>query len=486
MNYYRLITAISLSLLAATGCKSQNTTATSTVQVLQSGEQANSAESAAVPTSPNGDAAVAEADPNSAKMPPDPTGYVDIADWCRPGMTEPVSAQEWAKANNAFGLKYLAQTKGNTVFSPYSIERALGMTLDGACATTASEMLAALALPNAMRLSISGRDVDDAMKAVNENTTLEIENTLWPDISLTLPDDYLARINAGYRNKIIKLDYSDYEKARQTINDDVAKTTHDRIKDLLPNGSIDSSTELVLTNAVYFKSKWLHQFIEEDTKIETFNNSDKEIKTQIMHAVGGNKQVCIADDYAIYDLEFDSAKEGEKGAYVMRIVLPTINDKHPMEKRMEQLENVERQLSADFTSGCKNAYFDNVYVAVPKFKLAPDTMEIKDILRSMGMKKAFDVEAEFYAMPNATPQPSDPSSYLLISKVFHQAFIEIDEKGGEAAASSAVIMEAQCFGCGGGRDTAQNYYFTVDHPFIYMIMEKSTGAAIFMGRVTDL
>ena len=89
-------------------------------------------------------------------------------------------------------------------------------------------------------------------------------------------------------------------------------------------------------------------------------------------------------------------------------------------------------------------------------------------------------------MPDTTPQPSDPSKYLLISKVYHQAYIEIDEKGGEAAASSAVIMETQCFGCGGGRDTAHNYYFTVDHPFIYMIMEKSTGAAIFMGRVTDL
>ena len=135
MNYYKLITAITLSLLAATGCKSQSPAVTSSEQVPQGEEQANSAESAAEPTVPK--------------------DYVDIADWCRPGMTEPISAQEWAKANNAFGLKFLAQTKGNTVFSPYSIERALGMTLDGACATTASELLAALEMPNAMRLTES-------------------------------------------------------------------------------------------------------------------------------------------------------------------------------------------------------------------------------------------------------------------------------------------------------------------------------------------
>ena len=49
--------------------------------------------------------------------------YVDIADWCRLGMTEPITAQEWAKTNNAFGLKFLRKTKGNAVFSPYSIER---------------------------------------------------------------------------------------------------------------------------------------------------------------------------------------------------------------------------------------------------------------------------------------------------------------------------------------------------------------------------
>ena len=131
-----------------------------------------------------------------------------------------------------------------------------------------------------------------------------------------------------------------------------------------------------------------------------------------MHQTGEERSVCIAKDYAIYDLPFDSSKSSYTGAYVMRIVLPTIDDAHPIEKRMELLENVEKQLSGDIVSNCKYEYFDDVYVAMPKFKLAPATISIKKMLQSMGMHKAFSEQAEFYAMPNTTPKPSDPSNYL--------------------------------------------------------------------------
>lgn len=463
MKHFQTFAVIAISLLVTTGCKPA-----------QDGPAQN----------PPAQDTVATPDSQQNSEPTEVKEYVDIADWCRPRMTEPITAKDWAKANNAFGLKFLRQTKGNTVFSPYSIERAIGMTLDGACSETASEMLAALEMPNAKRLSLAGRDVDDAMKSVNADTLLEIDNTLWPDKSLTLPEDFLARISAGYRNKTVALDYrADPEKARITINDDIAKTTHDRIKDLIPKDIITEQTRLVLTNAVYFKSKWEKPFDEKSTKTEKFYNADKPIETTIMHQNRKLSGVCIAKDYAIYDLPFNSSSEkNEKGAYVMRIVLPTIDDTHPMEMRMELLEDVEKQLSGDIVSNCRYQFFDNVYVAMPKFKLAPDTISIKGMLKSMGMHKAFSEQAEFYAMPNTTPKPSDPSKYLMIEDVLHKAFIEIDEKGGEAAAATAVVALTES----ASDIPPKNYYFTVDHPFIYMIIEKSTGAAIFMGRVTDL
>ena len=503
MKPFTTFAVIAVSLLAITSCKpkldvpAQNPPVQDDASTPNSQLNANAStasESQAQVDEPQQEPSVAQNPSDNADtqanqaIPSEPTEvkeYVDIADWCRPGMTEPITALEWAKANNAFGLKFLRQTKGNTVFSPYSIERALGMTLDGACATTASEILAALEMPNAKRLSLAGRDVDDAMKSVNKNTMLEIDNALWPDKTLTLPADFLARISAGYRNKTVALDYAaDPEKARVTINDDIAKTIHNRIMDLIPKGFITPETRLVLTNAVYFKSKWASPFHESATKTEQFYNADKNIETKIMHQNRKLSGVCIAMDYAIYDLPFDSSSEkNEKGAYVMRIVLPTIDDTHPMEKRMELLENVEKQLSGDIVSNCQYHFFDNVYVAMPKFKLAPDTISIKTMLQSMGIDKAFSEQAEFYAMPNLTPKPSDLSPYLMIDDVLHKAFIEIDEKGGEAAAATAVVMTSESEKIG---PPPTSYHFTVDHPFIYMIIEKSTGAAIFMGRVTDL
>ena len=237
---------------------------------------------------------------------------------------------------------------------------------------------------------------------------------------------------------------------------------------------------------MYFKSKWKYQFEERDTKIEKFYNSDKQIQTKIMHQNGGYKSVCIAKEYAIYDLPFNSSLAGDsKGAYKMRIVLPTIDKNHPMNNRMALLKSVEKQLSGDLTSGCRYSSYDNVFVSMPKFKLQPETMNINKMLKTMGMKKAFSSDgAQFYAMPNTTPMPSDRTPYLYISSIYHKAFIEIDENGGEAAAATAVVMsESQSIG---PQIPDKNYYFTVDHPFIYMIIEQSTGAAIFMGRVTDL
>ncbi len=407
--------------------------------------------------------------------------YVELADWCRPGMTEKISAQDWAKANNAFGLKLLRTTEGNTVFSPYSIERALGMALEGACGETANEMLKALEMPNARELGMSGLAVEEALKAVNQKTSLEIENTLWPDVSLKLPDDYLARIAAAYRNKVTQLDYpADPEKARTTINDAVAKATHDRIQELIPKKSITELTRLVLTNSVYFKSEWIDIFEKEKTKEEDFYTAAQKIKIPMMHRVDVYRRVCVAKDYAIYDLPFHSSDRYDAGNELFRIILPTIDPSHPMEDRMKQLEAVEKQLTAE--PNCKYKDYD-VNLSLPKFKLQPDSISILPKLEQLGMKRAFTDQAEFYAMPNETPKPSDPSSYLKISDVLHKAFIEIDEQGGEAAAATAVVDSLE--EAAPEMPKLETYDFRVDHPFLFMIIENSTGAALFMGRVTD-
>ena len=408
--------------------------------------------------------------------------YVEIPETCRTNMTTQISAASWAKANNAFGFKLLRRTEGNTVFSPYSIERAIGMTLEGACGTTAEEMLNALEMPNAKRLGMSGMEVEKALTSINSNTILEIDNTIWLDNSYTLPNNYISRINAAYHNKAKTLNFvSDPESARMTINQDISKTTHNRINDLLPLGSISGETRIVLTNAVYFKSKWSDPFSKGATKPEVFYNSTGSVEIETMHKTEDDSSVCLANDYAVHEFSFNSSNNSNQGSYYLRIILPTIDESHPMENRMQYLAKVEQQLSPDsFIKDCHYEPFE-VHVALPKFKLEPDTISITNHLWEFGMRMAFSDKAEFYEMINQTHQPNDKSDQVMISDIYHKAFIQIDEDGAEAAAATAVADQVEYM-----PEAKPKYEFKVDHPFLFQIVESSTGAILFMGRVTDL
>ncbi len=245
-------------------------------------------------TAPEAATAAAPKVKEAPKVKAAPKTYVEIAESCRPGMTQEIPASpwevfnwfnpSWSKQSNAFGVKLLQTTKGNAVFSSYAIERALGMALEGACGETASEMLSALEMPNAKRLGMSGLRVEEALKAVNGQTALEIENHLWPDRALNLSGDFVSRLSAAYNAEATALDYAaDPEKARATINQTVAQATHDRIKDLLSPGSITADSRLVLTNSVYFKAKWADDFEKDATRDEDFYGASGVTKTKMMH-----------------------------------------------------------------------------------------------------------------------------------------------------------------------------------------------------------
>ena len=420
-----------------------------------------------------------------------PKAYVEIAESCRPGMTDEMPANNrevpsgradptWPAQSNEFGFKLLQTTKGNAVFSPYAIERALGMALEGACGETASEMLSALEMPNAKRLGMTGLRVEEALKAVNAQTFLEIENHLWPDRSLNLSGDFVSRLSAAYKTDATALDYAaDPEKARATINQTVAQSTHERIRDLLSEGSIKQDTRLVLTNSVYFKAKWADAFKKHATTEEDFYGASGVTKAKMMHRTDLHSgRLCVKGDYAVYWLTFQTQKEDDHkgtGHYALAILLPHVDESHPMADRMKQLEATEKQLDLALHMKCEPAFYD-VHLSLPRFKLQPGMMSLKETLQQLGMKKAFTSDAEFGAMLDPASKPA--ASDLKISDVLHKAFIEIDEEGGEAAAATSIVTD-NAIG-------PPSYDFKVDHPFLFVITEGSTGTILFMGRVTDL
>jgi len=123
-----------------------------------------------------------------------------------------------------------------------------------------------------------------------------------------------------------------------------------------------------------------------------------------------------------------------------------------------------------WTSGMRN---QQVNVTLPKFKMSSG-FSLEKTLPALGMKDAFDPErADFSGMDGH-------SHWLYIGAVLHKAYIDVNEKGTEAATATAVVTTL-----GAARHTVEPpREFRADHPFLFLIRDSTTGSILFMGRVS--
>jgi serpin B len=245
----------------------------------------------------------------------------------------------------------------------------------------------------------------------------------------------------------------------------VAKETENRIKDLIPVGGVDQDTRLVLTNAIYFLGEWATPFAKEGTAPAPFFTSKSDSKpVPTMHRTG---QLAFAADAGVKVL--DMPYKG--GTMAMTVVLPDAVD---------GLDAVEGRLTPALLDGWIHALAPtNVAVSLPKVEIDPAaSISLADTLASMGMPLAFDrSRADFTGIAN----PPNPADRLSISRVFHKAFVKVDEKGTEAAAATAVV------GVKGHAMVVPPpaLEFKADHPFLFFLRDVSTNMILFMGRVSD-
>ncbi|KAK7881251.1 hypothetical protein WMY93_029660 [Mugilogobius chulae] len=253
-----------------------------------------------------------------------------------------------------------------------------------------------------------------------------------------------------------------FEEARVTINTWVEQQTQEKIKDLLAQGVLDSLTKLVLVNAIYFKGKWDKQFNESATRDHDFRiNKSQTKKVKMMHLKSKFPLTYIGDiSCQVIALPY---KGNELS---MLIFLPT-----DIEDGTTGLEKLEKQLTYEnFAEWTRPDMMDEVEVQVglPRFKLE-ETCDMKNILMSMGMVDAFDLAAsDFSGM--------SPANDLVVSKVVHKAFVEVNEEGTEAAAATAVVMMLRC------APMIRPAAFIADHPFLFFIRHNKTKAILFAGR----
>ena len=388
-----------------------------------------------------------------------------------PTPEEREAGARYAKTNNAFAFdlyREVRKTPGNLAMSPTSLSIALAMTWAGAKGQTSSEMKNVLHFDRTPAETME--DASLLIKLV-ENPgrplKLTIANRLFGEQSYTFEKAYLDSTEKAFGASLERVDFqSGADKARATINDWVEQKTEKRIVNLVPSGGVDSTTRLVLVNAVYFLAGWQKPFNKASTKPGDFMVSPtKKLQVPMMEQTTGFKYARVANTELI-ELPY---KGGEMS---LLIAMPGAAD---------GIDGLEQSLSPEKLAGWVKAMKpERIWLSLPSFEVNPSTsMSLGNMLQSLGMKAAFSNEqADFTGMAN----PPDRSKRLKISQVFHKAFVKVDEKGTEAAAASAVAMSEITKSID---DPPPPKRVKVDRPFVYFIRDNGTGLVLFLGRVAD-
>ena len=394
----------------------------------------------------------------------------NVAQSDKPRNTSPdVSRDEVSQlsADNAdFGWSFYQQIikpGENLFFSPHSISVALAMTWAGARGTTEAEMAGAMRFKlgqERLHVAFNGLDLELASRAEasGENAplpfVLHVTNALFGQIGYRFLDAFLDRLAENYGAGMRLMDFiKETEASRVAINAWVSEQTNERIKELIPQGIITAATRLVLVNAIFFTASWADPFDEAATEDRAFRRLDgSEIQVPTMR-----KRI---DAVYAAGKGFQAAEIPYDGRQLAMLVIVPEDGQFPA---------IESTLSANRVSEIRAGLTKHIVdLSLPKFSFRSN-VPCKEPLKALGMVEAFGGNADLSGM-NGT-------GGLFIQDVVHQAFVAVDEKGTEAAAATAVIV--------GETSAPPPATLTIDRPFVFAIIDRPTGATLFIGRVLD-
>ncbi|XP_060706207.1 leukocyte elastase inhibitor-like isoform X2 [Hemiscyllium ocellatum] len=352
---------------------------------------------------------------------------------------------------------------GNIFVSPLSISAALAMVYLGAKGNTATQMAKVLAFDKVHDLHSEFQKLQAVINKPSENYMLKLANRLYGDKSYNFLSNFLASTLKYYEAELAAVDFAKApEEVREQINSWTETQTEGKIRNLLSEGTVDSLTKLVLVNAIYFKGNWERKFEEKNTQEGQFRISQNETKPVQMMWQKAKFNMAYIQEFKIKILELPYVQN----ELSMIILLPDIDD------NFTELEKLQSQLTFDNLMDWTNPENMNnmeVKVMLPKFKLEEE-YDLKATLTEMGMLDAFsDSHANFSGMTEKND--------LVLSKVVHKAFLEVNEEGTEAAAATAAVLLLRC--------AAITFEFVADHPFLFFIRHNKTRSILFFGRLSS-
>ncbi len=369
------------------------------------------------------------------------------------------SVSSLATSMNTFAFdlyKHISQgNDDNVFFSPYSIFVALAMTYEGARNDTALEMQTVLNFPQNNDTALCSFGKIYNLLNQDKEYILNTANALWIQENYPFHERYLHFLKHYYMAQATNVSFSRAIEAAYMINDWVEKNTHGKIKDFLSSSDIDPFTVMILTNAIYFKGLWETPFDTEKTQEKDFEISlGESVRAPMMHSSSDIRyNYTEAETVQVLELPY----QGD--SLSMIIALPKNND----------LSSLEQMVTYQDVSDWRASFNTRaVRVSLPRFTLET-RYQLEDYLMDMGMVIPFTSAADFSGMANTHD--------LYIERVIHQAVVDVTEEGSEAAAVTSAHISLT---------SVPDYVsFEADHPFLFFIQHKETGAILFMGKIQN-
>jgi serpin B len=339
----------------------------------------------------------------------------------------------------------------NQVYSPFSISAALAMTFDGAKWRTKREIAETMHFQH--KISDNHEAWTNLINYFDqlESPIFQTANAVWIQKNFNFLDGYINGIK-DYNAKIKTVDFKDTnsrEDARKNINQWVESKTENKIRQLIRKSDVDKLTRLVLVNAIYYKAEWKYEFSEKLTRTDEFTNRKSKFKCDFMH-METEFSTYHSEEFSVIEIPYRSDLSS------MIIILP--NEDSNMESVLDQLNN------KSLDNILQNMKPEKIQLSIPKFSIS-SRLEMKNLLTSMGMIIPFSPNSNFSGM--------NGKRNLVIDQIIHQAVIELNEKGTEASAATAVVVRE--------KSAKITPSFNADHPFIFLIRENKQGSILFAG-----
>lgn len=385
-----------------------------------------------------------------------------------------MSSQALTSSLNQFCFRLfnnLSKNKDENFFiSPFSISTALTMAFAGANSETAEQLKKVLCLDKLSKediFKLNHEYLTLLHESLGDQVSLKIGNKIFQKENYQLHQEFNANLQKYFKSEAQLVDFNDAQKAAKEINDWVLSKTENKIKDLVSPGALDSLTRLVLVNAIYFKGNWQHNFKEKDTTKEDFFLKDGKTTVQVDMMKLTDKKFRYKRNPAnlkACTCEFPYAGD----SICMTIILP---------HEGVNIEEVEKELGEE---ALKEVLVREpmpgpvpIHAYIPKFKMKYDN-ELSSCLKNLGATHAFDEQKADFSLMSPSPEE------LHISQVIHQAVVELNEKGTEAAAATAVVMRTRCMVLPAFDFPPEK--FECNRPFLFVIHETKSNGILFLGK----